>query len=68
VRSRKPADLPVSVLDAHYSCVHCHVGNIAYQLGRSLEFDPKAKRFKDSEANRHLKREYRKDFAVPQIA
>src|SRR5206468_5033033 len=68
IRSRKPADLPVSPLDAHFSCAHCHLGNIAYRLGRSLEFDPNSERFKDAEANRFLKREYRKGFEVPQCA
>ena len=68
VRSRNPEDMPMSVQDAHNSCVHCHVGNISYRLGRSLEFDPKTERFKDNEANRYLKREYRKGFEVPQLA
>ena len=68
VRSRNPADLSVSTLDAHFSCVHCHLGNIAYRLGRSLEFDPGTERFKDKEANSYLKREYRKGFEVPQCA
>ena len=58
----------VSPLDAHLSCVHCQLGNIAYRLGRSLEFDPKAERFKDSEPNRYLKRDYRKGFEVPHLA
>ncbi len=68
VRSRKPEDQSVSTLDAHFSCVHCQLGNIAYRLGRSLEFDPQTERFKDSEANHHVKREYRKGFEVPQLA
>ena len=69
VRSRKPADMPVSTLDAHFACVHCQLGNLAYRLGRSLEFDPKTERFKhDSEANKHVKREYRKGFEVPHLA
>jgi predicted dehydrogenase len=68
VRSRRPEDMPVSTLEAHLSCVHCHLGNIAYRLGRSLAFDPKAERFKDSEANHHLKRDYRKGFEVPRLA
>jgi len=68
VRSRNPADLPVSTLEAHYACVHCQLGNIAYRLGRSLEFDPKTERFKDSDANQYLKRDYRKGFEVPQLA
>src|SRR5436190_7164349 len=68
VRSRNPADLSVSTLDAHFSCVHCHLGNISYRLGRSLEFDPKTERFKDHDANKYIKREYRKGFQVPQLA
>jgi predicted dehydrogenase len=67
VRSRKAEDLSVSTLDAHLSCVHCHLGNIAYRLGRSLPFDPKTERFKDDEANKHIQREYRKGFEVPQL-
>jgi predicted dehydrogenase len=68
VRSRKPEDLPMSTLDAHYACAHCQIGNIAYRLGRSLEFDPKTERFKDKEANKYLTREYRKGFEVPRLA
>ncbi|MBI4621818.1 MAG: Gfo/Idh/MocA family oxidoreductase [Verrucomicrobia bacterium] len=68
VRSRKQSDAPMSVLDAHISCAHCHLGNIAYRLGRSLEFDGQAERFKDAEANKMISRDYRKGFAVPQLA
>ena len=68
VRSRKPEDMPMSVLEAHQSCVHCHLGNISYRLGRSLEFDPASERFMDGEANQYLKREYRNGFEVPQLA
>ena len=68
IRSRNPADMSVSTLDAHLSCVHCHLGNVAYRLGRSLEFDPQTERFKDGEANSCVKREYRAGFEVPQLA
>ena len=68
VRSRNTSDLSVSTLDAHRSCVHCHLGNLSYRLGRSLEFDPQTERFKDDEANQYVKREYRKGFEVPQCA
>ena len=68
MRSRNPADLPMSVEDAHQSCVHCQLGNIAYRLGRSLEFNPKTERFTDREANQHISREYRKGFEVPKLA
>ncbi len=63
VRSRKEEDLPVTPYDAHISCVHCHLGNIAYRVGRSLEFDPKTLTFKDEEANKLVKRQqYREGF------
>lgn len=63
IRSRKESDLPVSPYDAHISCAHCHLGNIAYRLGRSLEFNPETLSFKDSEANKLIKREkYREGF------
>jgi hypothetical protein len=68
IRSRNPADMSVSTLDAHLSCVHCHLGNVAYRLGRSLEFDPQTERFKDGEANSCIQREYRSGFEVPKLA
>jgi predicted dehydrogenase len=67
VRTRKPEDVPMSVADAHVSCAHCHLGNIAYRAGRSLEFDPKLERFKDNSVNQYLTREYRKGFEVPEL-
>jgi len=68
VRSRKPEDMSVSTLDAHFSCIHCQLGNISYRMGRSLEFDPKTECFKDSDANKFITREYRKGFEVPKLA
>ena len=68
VRSRKPEDMPVSTLDAYLSCVHCHLGNIAHRLGRSLNFDSAHERFLDDEANQHISREYRAGFEVPELA
>lgn len=58
-----------NAVDAHESSAHCHLGNIAYRLGRSLEFDPSTERFKgDDEANALLTRQYRAGFEVPKIA
>ena len=68
VRSRNPMQMSVSTQDAHVSCVHCHLGNVAYRLGRSLEFDPDGERFKDNDANQFLTRDYRPDFEVPKLA
>ena len=44
------------------------LANIAYKLGRELKFDGKRERFADADANRVLKRDYRKGYAVPLIA
>jgi len=68
VRSRKQEDMSVTTLDAHRSCVHCHVGNTAYRMGRSLEFDPDGERFRDDDANKFLTRDYRAGFEVPKMA
>jgi predicted dehydrogenase len=68
VRSRKPEDLSVSPFEAHVSCAHCHLGNISFRLGRSLEFDPRTERFKDRRANDLVSRKYRSGFEVPKLA
>jgi predicted dehydrogenase len=68
IRSRKPEDMSVSTLEAHLSCAHCHLGNIAFRLGRSVEFDPETERCKDQDANKLISRKYRKGFEVPKLA
>ena len=68
VRSRKPDDLGVEIEEGHYSAALCHLGNIAYRLGRTVNFDPVEETFgSDEEANAMLSREYRKPFVVPEI-
>jgi hypothetical protein len=37
-------------------------------MGHSLNFDPKAERFKEDEANKYLSRQYRPGFEVPKFA
>jgi hypothetical protein len=45
----------------------CHLGNIAYRLRRTLEFDPDRHQFvNDDEANKLLGRTSRKPFVVPE--
>jgi len=69
VRTRSKANVHGTALDGHLSCTHIHVANIAYRLGRSLEFDPKTERFvNDDEANAMVSRQYAKGFEVPAIA
>lgn len=66
VRSRNREDLGVDIEEGHYSSALCHLGNISYRLGQTLEFDPETEQFKgNAEANAMLTREYRSPFAVP---
>ncbi len=66
VRSRQVCDLNAYIEEGHYSSALCHLANISYRLGRSLEFDPESEKFKnDSPANRMLTRNYRHPFVVP---
>ena len=67
VRSRNPDDLGVEIEEGHYSSALCHLGNIAYRLGRTVNFDPVEETFDDDEANAMLSRDYREPFAVPEI-
>jgi hypothetical protein len=47
----------------------CHLGNVAWRLGRSVRFDPATYTFgADEEANRYLTRPvYRKPWVLPKI-
>ncbi|MCH9656828.1 MAG: Gfo/Idh/MocA family oxidoreductase [Planctomycetes bacterium] len=66
VRSRKSETLNGPVETAHTSSGIAHLGNIAYRLGRQLNFDPKTEQFvNDPEADKYLTRQYRKPFVVP---
>jgi predicted dehydrogenase len=53
---------------AHRSTNTCHVANIAYKLGRKLQWDAEAERFaNDPAASALLTREPRKGYELPQI-
>ena len=52
----------------HFSSSLCHLGNIAYRLGREVIFDPVARDFgADAEANILLGREYRQGWELPAV-
>lgn len=64
MRTRKKPSANVEV--GHRSTTVCHLANLTRQLGRKLEWDPKAERFKnDAEANTYLTRVRRKEFELP---
>ena len=69
VRTRDTDAVPANALDGHIASAHCHLANISYRLGRSLDFDPKTESFiGDDEANAMTRRVYRPGFEVPQLA
>ena len=58
--------LTSDVYEGHMSSALPHLGNIAYRVGRPLQFDGKAERFvNDKDADRLLTREYRRGFEIP---
>ncbi len=67
IRSNDPFMLNGKIEEGVYSCMIMHMGNIAYRLGRTLEFDPVKMEFKnDREANAMMAREeYRHPFVIP---
>jgi len=68
VRSRKADDLGVEILQGHFSAALCHLGNIAYRLGRTVRFDPRTETFPgDAEAAALASREYRRPYVVPEV-
>jgi predicted dehydrogenase len=67
VRSRKPEDLRAPLEEGHFSTTLCHLGNIAYRVGRSVKFDGATERFVgDDEANKLLGRTYRAPYSLPE--
>ncbi len=60
-RSKPNADIEIG----HLSTRLCHLGNIAYRLGRKLTFDGSSETFHDPEANKLLSREYSHRFRFP---
>lgn len=63
MKTRKPPICDVEV--GHRTATVCNIGNIAYQLGRTLEWNPEKEKFrKDGEANKLLKRKMKKEWKV----
>jgi hypothetical protein len=70
VKSRKKEDLRAPIEEGHYSAGLAHLANVAYRLGRTLNFDPSTQMVTgDDEANLLLRdgdRKYREPFIVPE--
>lgn len=70
IRARDMSIQNGPVQTGHLSSSLAHLGNVSYRLGRQLEFDPVAERFKgegESEANDMLSREYRAPYLLPDV-
>ena len=63
VRDRAAPQAEIEI--GHLSTRLCHLGNIAFRLGRKLTFDAAREAFTDEEANALLTREYSKRFEFP---
>ena len=70
VRSRKKEDRNAPIEEGVISCTLLHLGNAAYRVGRTLQFDPETKEvIGDEEASRILRdadRGYRAPYVVPE--
>jgi predicted dehydrogenase len=68
VRAQDRSILNAEILEGHLSTAMCHLCNIAYLTGRTLEFDSPSETFiGDDEANSYLKRAYRYPYVVPEV-
>ncbi len=67
VRARDPKLLHAEIEETALSTAMCHLGNIAYRVGRDLKFDPARMEFPgDAEANALVSRQYRAPYVVPE--
>ncbi|MFN0122352.1 MAG: Gfo/Idh/MocA family oxidoreductase [Blastocatellia bacterium] len=67
VVSRDKSKQNAPIEEGHYSCALVHLANISYQLGRSINFDPKTENvIGDKQAQAMLKRKYRAPYVVPE--
>jgi predicted dehydrogenase len=69
IRNRKPEHLRAEIAEGHKSSALCHLGNVAYRVGRTVQFDPvKERAVNDDEANQLLARaEYRSPYKMPVV-
>lgn len=64
---RKDTPLNAEIAEGHQSTILCHLGNIAFRTGHTLNFDGKSETIiGDKQANALLKRDYREPFSLPE--
>lgn len=69
VRSRNRELLHAEIEVGHISSALCHLANVAYRVGRAVEFDPTTEQcVGDGQASQLLTRHYRPPFVVPSLA
>ncbi len=65
---REGKALNADIEEGHKSTRLCHLGNIAYRTGRTLQFDTTTETLvNDPVANKLLGRDYRKSFELPRV-
>lgn len=69
IRSRNRELLTAEIAQGHLSSSLCHLANVAYRLGRTIEFDPQSERLVNSDASAAAllsRREYRAPYRLPE--
>ena len=66
LRQRKDPTVPVEI--GHRTCTVCTLGNISYDLGRPIKWNPINEEFvEDPQADLYMHRDYRKGYELPLI-
>jgi hypothetical protein len=65
----KTREKPLADIEAgHRSTTACHLGNVAYRVGRKLKWNAQTEKVVgDDEANRLLTRSYRSPWTLPEL-
>ena len=64
-RSRNHKDLTVDIEVGAMSAALCHLANVSYRVGRTLQWNESARKFaNDPESDKLISREYRKPYVV----
>ena len=68
-RTRNPAHNVANAEEGHLTSALCHLANVAYRVGHTIQFDPHTESCgSDAAAQTLLTRPYRRPFVVPEIS